>query len=808
LVAHGDRAGPTGQELLAEFQQYGHQQPFEEIVRRYAGMVFNVCLRVTKDKHDAEDATQAVFLTLALQAKRGTEIKALGPWLQQVGKRLSLDIRRSKKRRKTREERHSEEQTQRIDSMLNDRMPDPDMDELKVILNEELQKLPAKYRLPLILHYYGGMSRDEMAAELSCKPSTLGVRIFRGREMLAGRLSGRGVAIGAGALAVAMSYTVKHAIAEGMITSTAHAAVAVAAGHTGAGLASASVLGLTRHAGGGALTAGKIKLLATTMILAGTSLGATAQAIGLLPQINVQKILSEQVRRMVQPLFAPVTRSIMPSLRADKTAASTPAQVAVSPAAVPAASVSSTVVVRRIDAKVGLAPVAVTTSGPPTGSAGGSSGSSSVAAVPRGLSPVQLTTGDARSGDSQAAASAGPGDALLAAADAYSGGGGGGGSGVLGTAAATRSALSTVTHSSDAGSAAFPVDVTATANSIYVPAPTRTMAETAAEVRAIVAAGAKSSGSGPVTYAALVTATVTSPSAQVYNVPVINGSLSECGGILSGYGVVPITGTLNTSGSVVGEGYGVDRTLNFTGITNIITNGNPTGYAGWYAADKGRVSLPLLPATTSTGTGGRAFVWGDEPSDLVPDMGNSVRLVIDPDGTTSPTKSAAAIAAPEYLSLLSPDRDDAPSFSGLDGAPIGLWEVDPSFGDIGSADLTVAFNRLLIDELGANDSTTRLWTLGPGGTWQQVTASSFVFNPADETVSGYATDFDYFAVTVDIPSGADTSLLVHPLAQPVGGSGADGSTAVTSTVPEPAAGLTAAGAILSLSRRRRRARCR
>ena len=49
-----------------------------------------------------------------------------------------------------------------------------DVEELKVILNEELHQLPAKYRLPMILHYFGGLSREEMAEELGCKPSTLG----------------------------------------------------------------------------------------------------------------------------------------------------------------------------------------------------------------------------------------------------------------------------------------------------------------------------------------------------------------------------------------------------------------------------------------------------------------------------------------------------------------------------------------------------------------------------------------------------------------------------------------------------------
>ena len=89
----------SAQELLAEFHRTGKEEPFAEIVRRYAGMVYHVCLQVTKDVHDAEDATQAVFLTLAVRGKTAQKIKYLAPWLQRVGHRLSLDIRRSKKRR-------------------------------------------------------------------------------------------------------------------------------------------------------------------------------------------------------------------------------------------------------------------------------------------------------------------------------------------------------------------------------------------------------------------------------------------------------------------------------------------------------------------------------------------------------------------------------------------------------------------------------------------------------------------------------------------------------------------------------------
>ena len=97
-----------GRELLAQFASTGRQEPFEEIVRRYGAMVFNLCFEITGNRHDAEDAVQAAFLSLAVQTRSGTPVQAIGPWLQQVARRMSLDINRSRRRRKNREAIHGE----------------------------------------------------------------------------------------------------------------------------------------------------------------------------------------------------------------------------------------------------------------------------------------------------------------------------------------------------------------------------------------------------------------------------------------------------------------------------------------------------------------------------------------------------------------------------------------------------------------------------------------------------------------------------------------------------------------------------
>src|SRR5206468_2248860 len=86
-------------------------------------------------------------------------------------------------------------------------------EELNALVKRELETLPVKYRLPLVLHYFGGMSQDDMAKELGCRPGTLRVRLHRGRQMLAKQLAKQGVTLGAVALAVALTRAVQMGMA-------------------------------------------------------------------------------------------------------------------------------------------------------------------------------------------------------------------------------------------------------------------------------------------------------------------------------------------------------------------------------------------------------------------------------------------------------------------------------------------------------------------------------------------------------------------------------------------------------------------
>ncbi|HTW94617.1 MAG TPA: sigma-70 family RNA polymerase sigma factor [Tepidisphaeraceae bacterium] len=192
--------------------------PFEELMRRYSGLVYSTCYRITRDAHDAEDATQATFLTLAVELKTGQPIRHVAAWLQQVARRMALNLRRGKNRRKKRELIHGEMARDRARDGAEHQAPECGLEETRRIVSQELEQLPARYRLPLILHYFGGLSHEELARELSCRPSTLRVRLHRARAMLVERLSKRGMDVAPMAIGAVLERIIHAAVTESIVS--------------------------------------------------------------------------------------------------------------------------------------------------------------------------------------------------------------------------------------------------------------------------------------------------------------------------------------------------------------------------------------------------------------------------------------------------------------------------------------------------------------------------------------------------------------------------------------------------------------
>src|SRR5207248_4653019 len=132
---------PTDGRLLAEFTSTGSPAAFEELVRRYNTLVAGVCRRILRTPQDAEDVAQAVFLTLAHKAGALRDLPSVAGWLHHVARDLARNALKSASRQRRREREAGQ--------MKQDDPPDETgWEELRPILDQELDALPEKYRVP------------------------------------------------------------------------------------------------------------------------------------------------------------------------------------------------------------------------------------------------------------------------------------------------------------------------------------------------------------------------------------------------------------------------------------------------------------------------------------------------------------------------------------------------------------------------------------------------------------------------------------------------------------------------------------
>ncbi len=197
LAYSGNPNGPGDGQLLQRYLLDGCEDAFAALVRRHGPMVLGVCRRVLKSLPDADDAFQATFLLLVRNASRIINRESVGSWLHGVAYRTSLKARSSALRRRMVEQRA-------IVTASVDNHPDLVWRELRPLLDEEIDRLPEQYRLPVVLCYLEGKTNTEAARLLRWPRGTVATRLARARQQLRNRLERRGVALSTGALCVAM----------------------------------------------------------------------------------------------------------------------------------------------------------------------------------------------------------------------------------------------------------------------------------------------------------------------------------------------------------------------------------------------------------------------------------------------------------------------------------------------------------------------------------------------------------------------------------------------------------------------------
>lgn len=800
----------SAEELLLEFERTGRPEPFEEIVRRYSGMVYHVCYRICRDKHDAEDATQAVFAALAVGRKKESgEIRTIGPWLRQVARRVSLDIRRGQKRRQRREtlcasDGASVDPASEASAGVVGGAGGLDAEEVKQLVKEELERLPAKYRLPLILHYFGGMSQEDMAKELGCRPGTLRVRLHRGRGMLAKRLAKRGVAAGMVVLVVAVTRAVQSAVTDSL-------AVQFGYGHaaTAGGVIQAATSGPTAVAQGLAGVAGsKMKVACALVLIGACVVRAGAEVYEYIRPMQLRVPVPMNLDQMVRPLFD----TMMNPMRVD----STPVRPGVETEKADEIAIAEA---HRGGPLVEAPPAPV--SGGGIGLVGGTGRVVTTPAMPvMPTGPVSARV-DWAGGVTRRLGRLGPDYATPGWTWGGSQGLGSGFSGNTGGASgsARRPIVWTPPSEGTGGSIAGPVappSVPAPVTPPVVEPPP--VAQTPPSEPVVPPTGGSSGGNSTPTALALViepTPPVAAPvvpssavpNSSLDNLVVVDGasasSLPRAALAVSssvaasdgGESVTPATPTYRVaSRGLTGNGVVTAASVDNSGVVTatasagpvaaaldlsevaVVTNtaDNPAnGRNGWYAGSHAKLVLPKVPVEAGT----HSYSWGESADDATPDLVNSVRF----------TLHDAAEAGDVSMAVVAPDWPGVPAFPAGQRV-IGLWAMDADAVAAEGIDVLVRFDWYQAALLGWTDGDVRL--LDYRGGWNAVNDGFFIRSD-EHVVGGRLGEVSYFAVTVPATSAVQPTYVFVP----------PGTFAANT--PEPACLPLIVGGIYLLSRRRR-----
>ncbi|MBY0228794.1 MAG: RNA polymerase sigma factor, partial [Gemmataceae bacterium] len=180
-----EATGTTDAQLLERFAAERDERAFRALLRRHGPMVWGVCSRLLPLAQDAEDCFQATFLVLVRKAGSIRPPEKVAAWLYGVASQTARKARAAAVRRRARERLLEAPPEAAAGGGV-----EPD---LWPILQEELGRLPERYRLVVLLCDVQERTRSEAARELGLPEGTVAGWLARARALLTERLARRGV---------------------------------------------------------------------------------------------------------------------------------------------------------------------------------------------------------------------------------------------------------------------------------------------------------------------------------------------------------------------------------------------------------------------------------------------------------------------------------------------------------------------------------------------------------------------------------------------------------------------------------------
>jgi RNA polymerase sigma factor (sigma-70 family) len=214
LFRHGQLGAWTDSRLMEQFRSGtgpDAEAAITTLIRRHGPMVLRVCRGILSDENDSQDAFQATFLVLVREAGAVRNRSSVASWLHGVAHRVAARAKVEAARRRAHEQRAASMKREIQHDKADGRLAD------QAALDEEIRRLPEKYRVAVVLVYLEGLSQEQAAAQLGWPSGTVRGRLSRARDLLRDRLSRRGLTLPAAALTA------------GLATATAEAATVPAA---------------------------------------------------------------------------------------------------------------------------------------------------------------------------------------------------------------------------------------------------------------------------------------------------------------------------------------------------------------------------------------------------------------------------------------------------------------------------------------------------------------------------------------------------------------------------------------------------